>query len=350
MVNVNFFTAVLMHYWNKGIRFMNKTLKIIGGLFAVFLFFIGGAFIYLSTFLPAVDDAPELTIEISTERIERGKYLANHVYVCMDCHSDRDNSKFAYTVDENTLGKGGYLFGIDQGFPGNYYAKNLTPYNLGSWTDGEIFRAITAGVDNEGSAMFPIMHYNNYSQVDKEDIFDIVAYLRSLEPIEYSVPESRSPFPMSLIINTMPADPAFTAKPSVDDPVAHGKYLVTAASCAECHTPMNDKGQRLEGKDFAGGMPFSVPGGTVYSANITPDTVTGIGNWSEEMFVQSFKRFQDPTLAINTVIVASGTFNSSMPWRSYSAMSEAELKSIYAYLRTLKPVEYSTARFLPISE
>lgn len=76
--------------------------------------------------------------------------------------------------------KGGEFFGPDLGFPGEFYSRNLTPANLRGWTDGEIFRAITAGVNKEGEALFPVMPYRNYSKMDKEDIYDIIAYLRTL--------------------------------------------------------------------------------------------------------------------------------------------------------------------------
>ncbi len=330
---------------------MKLALKIIGGLLLLVVLFIGGTLIYVSTALPNVEPAPNLTVELTPERIERGEFLAKNVYVCMDCHSSKDFSRFGVTIDESTLGKGGNLYGQEHGFPGDYYAKNLTPYHLGDWTDGEIFRAITTGVSKDGSALFPIMPYPNYRRVDKEDIYDIIAYIRTLEPIENDVPESSSAFPMNFIINTIPEkETAFTKRPDISDRVAYGKYLTIAGSCGDCHTP-KEQGSDIPGMEFAGGLKFEMPtGGTLYSANITPHETTGIGAWTEDMFIARFKQFQDSTNAINTALVEPGTFQTEMPWRYYSKMSEEELGAIFSYLQTLEPVEHSMTRFVAEAE
>tara|TARA_R110000868_G_scaffold383578_8_gene650695 strand:+ start:8195 stop:9187 length:993 start_codon:yes stop_codon:yes gene_type:complete len=330
---------------------MKKIAKVFGGIILLLILIVGGTLIYVSNVLPNVEPAPNLTIELTPERIERGEFLANNVYVCMDCHTDRDYSRFGLVVDEATLGKGGNLFGRENGFPGDYYAKNLTPYHLGEWTDGEIFRAVTTGVSKDGHALFPIMPYTNYRRVDKEDIYDIIAYLRTLESIEHDVPASSSAFPMNFIINTIPSEPEFIEKPDISDRIAYGKYLTIAGSCADCHTPIDGQGTPLPGMDFAGGMDFNIPtGGTVFSANITPHETTGIGAWTEEMFIARFKQFQDSTNIINSALVEPGTFNTEMPWRYYSKMSEEDLGAIFAYLQTLEPVEHSMTRFLAEGE
>ncbi|OAN59742.1 cytochrome C [Balneola sp. EhC07] len=324
---------------------MKKLLKVLGGLLGVVVIGICGLLIYVRTALPNVDPAPDLKIELKDDRIQRGEYLANTVFACVDCHSDKDYTKFGLTIKEGTKGKGGALFGSKMGLPGDYYAKNLTPYYLGDWTDGEIFRAITTGVDKEGNALFPIMPYTNYRRVDKEDIYDIIAYLRTLEPIEYDVPESSSNFPMNFIINTIPGEPDFTERPDPSDKIAYGKYLVTAASCADCHTPM-EQGNPIEGMQFAGGMEFELKsGGVVTSANITPDINTGIGSWTEEAFITRFKSFQDTSNVINKNVVKPGEFNTEMPWRFYSNMSEEELSAIYAFLKTQSPVNNMITKF-----
>ena len=329
---------------------MKAVIRILTVLLVLIIVAVSAFMVYYAAVFPKVQEAPELSFEYTPERIENGRYLANYVYLCTDCHSDREYSKFGHTVDFASLGKGGNLFGLREGFPGDYYAKNLTPYNLSGWTDGELFRAITAGVDNEGNSMFPIMPYTNYSQLDPEDIYDIIAYIRSLDPIAHDVPESSSAFPMNFIINTIPMEPEFSEKPEISDKVAYGRYLVTAASCADCHTPIDERGGRLKGMDFAGGMEFHVPGGLVYSANITPNEQNGIGMWSEDAFLAAFKRFEDFDNPINSDMLEPGEFNTSMPWRMYSKMSDDDLKAIYAYLRTLEPVDNTMTRFIATSE
>ncbi len=107
-----------------------------------------------------------------------------------------------------------------------------------------------------------------------------------------------------------------------------------------------EQGAVVEGMTFAGGMEFILPtGGIVTSANITPDINTGIGSWTEEVFVARFKSFQDSTNAINKNLVVPGDFNTDLPWRFYSNMSEEELSAIYAYLKTQAPVQNQIAKF-----
>lgn len=324
---------------------MKKVIKIAGGLLLMVILLISGALIYLKAALPDTGDAPELSIEITPERVERGEYLANYVFVCIDCHSTRDFSKFSGPLVAGTYGKGGERFGVEMGLPGNFYSKNLTPYHLGDWTDGEIFKAITTGVNKDGRALFPIMPYLSYGKADKEDIYDIIAYLRTLEPIEYDVPESEPVFPMNFILNTIPRPASFTTKPDKSDKIEYGRYLVSVASCRDCHTPQA-KGEPVAELNLAGGFEFLFPSGEIIrSANITPDLKTGIGSWSEDQFVQRFKAYADTSTRLPEVV--PGQFNSIMPWSMYGQMKEEDLRAVYAYLRTVPPIEHSVVRFEP---
>lgn len=80
--------------------------------------------------------------------------------------------------------------------------------------------------------------------------------------------------------------------PAASDRVAYGEYMTNAAVCTECHTPIDDQGQPLPGREFAGGFEMKLPGGgVVRTANITPDADTGIGTWTEQQFVDKFKAF-----------------------------------------------------------
>ena len=145
------------------------------------------AITYVKVALPDVGEAPDLKVELTPERIARGKYLANHVTICIDCHSPRDWTKFSGPLDTTKIGTGGEKFDHNVGFPGEVYVPNITPYNLKHWTDGEIFRAITTGVKKDGSAIFPIMPYKAYGKMDKEDIYAIIAYIRTLPEQETSL-------------------------------------------------------------------------------------------------------------------------------------------------------------------
>lgn len=305
---------------------------------------VGGGYIVLHAAYPKVGSAPELKVEITPERLARGEYLANHVTGCIDCHSTRDYTRYAAPMVVGSEGRGGEKFTEEMGLPGNFYAPNITPHHLGDWTDGELYRAITSGVSKDGRALFPLMPYPDFGKMDKEDIYSIIAYIRTLEPIKSEVPISEPSFPMNLIMRTIPAEPAHAPRPSRSDKLAYGRYLVSAAGCTHCHTP-TEKGEPLPGMSFAGGAEFALPGGMLRTTNITPDVETGIGSWTEDMFVQRFKMFVDSSYVEPKI--GPNDFQTIMPWLFYAGMEEEDLRAMYAYLRTVKPIKHAVERFTP---
>ncbi|ESU28997.1 cytochrome c-like protein [Flavobacterium limnosediminis JC2902] len=322
---------------------MSVLKKVLLGLALLLIVVVLLAMLYVKTVLPDVDYAPIMKVDASPERIERGKYLANHVAVCIDCHSKRDWSKFSGPPIAGTFGMGGELFDQKFGFPGAYYSKNITPAGISDYTDGELFRAITTGVNKDGEAMFPVMPFHNYGKMDPEDIKAVIAYVRTLAPIENVVPQSSSDFPMNFIINTIPKKAMPSKMPDPKNTVAYGNYMATAASCFDCHTPF-EKGNFVPGFEFAGGREFPFPDGSVVrSGNISPHTTTGIGLWSKESFIAMFKAREDGS-KLQTGI-KPGEFNSVMPWTMYAGMKNEDLAAIYDYLKTLRPVENKIEKF-----
>ena len=325
---------------------MKKVFKILGIVVAVIAVVIIGGLVYFNASYPKVDPPKDIKIEATAERLSRGEYLANHVAVCIDCHSEREWTKFAGPIKPGTKGSGGEVFDENMGFPGMVVTKNLTPANLSSWTDGEILRAVTCGVTKDNKALFPMMPYMNYSNFMEEDAYSVVAYIRSLQPQEKEIPETDLNFPLNLLVKTMPLK-SYTPAKEIDKSnlAEYGKYLVTIASCSECHTQSN-KGEPLPGMYLAGGQTFNFPAGVVSSANITPDAVTGIGNWTKEDFLNRF-RFYNSEEAQNVPVNLEKDFNTPMPWLMYSGMTDEDLGAIYEYLRTIKPVNNSVNRFVP---
>jgi hypothetical protein len=301
--------------------------------------------VYLKFILPSTGAAPQLQVQITPERVERGRYLAHHVMLCADCHSMRDYNRFSGPLTGKIFSGGGDEFTEANGLPGNFYAANLTPYHLDEWTDGELFRAITSGVSKDGRALFPVMPYMLYNQSEAEDIYAVIAYLRTLEPVENEVPASKAKFPVNLIMNTMPVKYTNPLKPDSDDKVAYGKYMATVSGCIECHTPMK-KGKPVWEEAFTGGREFPLPGGILTTTNLTPDKETGIGMWTEEMFVTRFKAYADSGYVPHEVDFMKD-FNTMMPWTLYSLMEEQDLKAIYAYLSSLDPISKPIVRFVP---
>jgi len=327
---------------------MNKIVKYIT-YFVVFLILAVVAILsYVNAAMPNVGSAEDLKIDYTQERIEHGRYLANAVMLCMDCHAQRDWTKFTGPPKEGTLGAGGDEFNQNDGFPGVFYAKNITPAGISSYTDGELFRVITTGVNKDGKAMFPIMPYLHYGKMDPEDIYSVIAYIRSLEPVQNEIPESQPDFPFSLIVKTIPQKAQPQKRPDKSDWIAYGAYMTNASGCIECHTQVSGSGQIIKEQAFGGGREFVFPDGSVLrTMNITPDK-TGIGTWTEEKFVRMFKQYADSSYVAPTV--APGEYNTIMPWMMYAHMEEDDLKAIFAYLQTVKPIENIVERFTPPSE
>ena len=166
-----------------------------------------------------------------------------------------------------------------------------------------------------------------------------------------------------------PDMPHFTLKPVMkgkapENPysqkeIARGEYLVRFGSCDDCHTPkmfdpktnapMPEMARRLSGHPEGAPIAFSslapgdsavigptftgfkTPFGEAYAANLTPDMETGSGKWTEEQFVKIFRTGKH--LGTGRPILPP------MPWASLAKMSDDDLKSIFAFLRSLPPVK-----------
>jgi hypothetical protein len=149
---------------------------------------------------------------------------------------------------------------------------------------------------------------------------------------------------------------AKSAKPAKDDPIKRGGYLVMVGGCNDCHTPfkmtpmgpMPDMERMLsghpEGQPDPAGTPaktdlaltgpdltsWKLPFGIVYTRNLTPDK-TGLGEWTEAQFIKTLRTGKHqgelrPLLP-------------PMPWYNYGGMTDDDLKAVWAYLHSLKPIK-----------
>ena len=159
------------------------------------------------------------------------------------------------------------------------------------------------------------------------------------------------------------------AQPVVSPQVARGEYLVKIMVCNDCHTPWKvgangpepDMTRMLSGhpeqigrlpnlmpkepyvfSGFPTNTAFSGPWGVSYTANLTPDQNTGLGIWTEEMFIQ--------TIRTGRHMGVSRPINPPMPWQMYRNATDEDLKAIYAYLRTIKPIVNHVPEYLEPSE
>jgi mono/diheme cytochrome c family protein len=112
------------------------------------------------------------------------------------------------------------------------------------------------------------------------------------------------------------------------DIVKRGEYLAKAADCLVCHTA-------LDGENYAGGLAFPLPFGTLYSTNITADKDTGIGNYSDQEFLDAVRR---------GVRKDGARLYPAMPYTSYTFMSDADVLAIKAYLLSLPAVPRQNQR------
>lgn len=279
---------------------------------------------------PKSRPATSRRFEATPERLQRGKYLATALTGCLGCHS-----AWSYDLNAQTLAPGKEFIGQVmpfEGLPGLIVAPNLTAdaeTGLGAWSDDEIARAIREGVGRDGRALFPMMPYENFRQMSDEDVASVVVFLRTLPAVRNPLPPTEPTFPVKYLIRVVPQPvEGGVAAPDRSDPVQYGKYLITMASCEFCHTA-SERGALVPGMAFAGGAVFKMKRGAVASANITPDA-SGIGYYDEALFFQ----------AMRTGVVKARKLNPLMPYGEFKDLTDDDLKAMFAYLKTVKPVKH----------
>lgn len=107
-----------------------------------------------------------------------------------------------------------------------------------------------------------------------------------------------------------------------DRQIERGKYLALAGNCASCHTPD-------DGEYMAGGVPFDTPFGRIYSTNITPDTDTGIGDWTEGEFLNSMRRGMRPN---------GEHLYPVFPYTAFTKIGDEDIGALYAYLMSIPAI------------
>lgn len=242
-------------------------------------------------------------------------------------------------------GAGGFAFDQKFGLPGVLYGKNITPdaeTGIGLWTDDEILRALTQGISRNGDTLFPLMPYPNYNRMAKDDLLSIIAFIRTLKPVKNQVPPRQLMVPIAVVYPGKFLQPSIDAnvRPPETDTVMYGQYLTTFADCGTCHAPLTPHGPDMS-RMYAGGYTFDIGSNKVVSANITPDSTTGIGNWTEERFLNKFTAYRDA----NEINRNPGNMNTVMPLYAMAHLKDADLKAMYAYLRTVKPITNSVEKF-----
>jgi cytochrome c553 len=254
--------------------------------------------------------------------LERGTYLMNSIVACGNCHLQRDKGR---PLPELGL-SGGMVFDEE---PFKAYASNITPdpeTGIGKWTDAQLAKAIREGIRPDGTVIGPPMPIELYRRMSDDDLRAIVAYLRAQPPVKNAV--AKSEYRIKLPPNYGPEIKQKVSAPSSKDPVKYGEYLAgPLGHCLECHTP-RVKGQNDWSKVGAGGNPFRGPWGVAVSRNLTPHE-TGLKGWSDA----------EISRAIREGVRKDGTpLKPPMAYGFYKNISEADMKALIAYLRSLKPL------------
>jgi mono/diheme cytochrome c family protein len=275
-------------------------------------------------------------------RLARGKYLAEGPAHCFFCHTEHDLTQPQAPIVQARKGAGWAMPAAELN---NISSANITSdrdTGLGAWTDDEIARAIQEGISRDGHALFPLMPYLGFANLDEEDIASIVVYLRTIPPVRNQVAKRNLPFPLEFIVKTIPTPKTMANTPHpTSTPVERGKYLVhTVAGCPGCHTPA-DQGNPLPGLAFGGGERFEIPmpngeTKTFFSANITRDP-SGIRHYDEAMFIETLHTGQIKGRALSFV----------MPFEFFKNLSDDDLRDIFAYLGTVTPVKHRVSNSDP---
>jgi len=280
---------------------------------------------------PKVRPLTARTFERTPQRLERGRYIVTALSDCMGCHSPHEWAAPGVPIIPGKEGAGELMPTTD--LPGRIVASNLTPdpeTGAGLWTDDQLARAIREGIGHDGRALFPMMPYALFRKMSDEDLASVVVYLRSLPPVRNPLPITEIIFPVKYLIRGVP-QPVTSPVPDLapnSDLVTRGVYLVNMAACTNCHTPL-DKGQEIPGMAFAGGFSLPGPWGTVAASNITPDP-SGISYYDEALFLEMMR----------TGSVKARKLSPLMPTWAFGKLTDDDLKAMFAYLRTLKPVRH----------
>lgn len=262
----------------------------------------------------------------------RGKTLAA-LGNCVACHTT-----------EETLKANGPVLGGGRAMKtpfGTFYSPNISrdaERGIGKWSDPDFIRAFREGRSPSGHNYFPAFPYTSFTRATDQDIVDIKAYIWSLPAVATPSRRHEVGFPFNIRFGLtywkwlyfergpFKADPAKSAEWN------RGAYLVEALGhCGECHTPRDLGGGLVRSRAFSGAPKGEGPDG-VAVPNITTHE-SGIGKWSEADIASFLKSGTTPdgdfTGGKMAEVVLLGT----------SQLSEADLKAMAVYLKSLKPLE-----------
>ena len=267
--------------------------------------------------------AAGITAAAAETPAERGAYLVNTIMTCQNCHTPKGPNG---DIVDKAL-SGGLTFDEP---PFKVTASNITPdpeTGIGKWTDAQIKTLMRTGVRPNGVHVAGVMPTGFYGILTESDLDAIVAYLRTVKPINNKVPDPI--YKIALPRQVFPGSEAPMPQADFADTVKRGFYLATIGHCMECHSPLGPRGRDFT-KLGAGGFEMKGPWGVSVSRNITSSKEKGLGAWSDD----EIKR------AITQGISRDGSkLKPPMAFHLYARMSAEDLSAIVAYLRTVPAKE-----------
>jgi mono/diheme cytochrome c family protein len=275
--------------------------------------------------VPLPDVAPSV-IGDTAGLVARGEYIVRNVAVCGHCHASQPR-------DPDGPLSGGNEF--KDWRLGTIRAANITSDSvtgIGAWTDAEIVRAIRSGLDRDGDLLAPVMPYEWFNGMSDRDALAVARYLKSRPAVRKRVEsDGNIVFGIAKAIVLRPRQiaqpqPGVRREPSA----AYGEYLTHhVALCADCHTPRKGIANATDYDRLFSGNDDPPKGFPAKPLNITPDSASGIGKWSESDFLRTIETGIDP---------AGDSLHTFMPWQQFRRMSEDDLRAIYRYLRTVPAI------------
>jgi len=268
-----------------------------------------------------------------TDMVARGKYVFGAANGCT-CHTEPGKE----------LNAGGRKY---DGPFGTVYSTNITPdrqTGIGNWTDEQIITAIRLGRRPNGERLIPVHPYPVFNGMAEEDLRALVAYLRTVPPVNRPKQPTRITIPLfdSVFLPAWLAAfaPKETPPPSAPTSgVVRSEYLVRAAShCGECHTPRGMT-YATDNSRFLAGNPKGPDGDEV--PNITPDKDNGIGDWSEEQIAEFLGGGKKPNGDSAGGLMAEAIKGTSA---GYKDLTKADRLAIARYLKTVPTVKPKAAK------
>jgi mono/diheme cytochrome c family protein len=289
---------------------------------------IGATLLFLGPILLLLNRANGHAQTNSRELVARGQYIFAVAGGCA-CHTDPKGTPHA----------GGRAFPIPFG---TVYSTNITQdkeTGLGDWSDEQIGDAMIKGIRRDGSRLLPVMPYEAYSGMTREDLTALIAYLRTLTPVKKATPElnTRVPFVRSVgvplwlkVFGRFNSPGASAAKNE------RGRYLVDhVALCGDCHTPRNFLGVPDRSRYLAGASKEIGPLGEAVP-NITPDQETGIADWKREDIAELLLTGTKPDLDNVQGLMAEVIQGTAY---GYKDMRREDALAIADYLKSVPPLK-----------